>query len=285
MSLSSSIKTEAKRNSKLTVDYDSFKDFYIEIDTTNNITVTYPGFDSRTFDKNLFLLLSKAKKEPFKHSWYMKPYMPSYEKLGTVIYWPLIMYLNNCPVMEEFKDYDFIYIPNNDSILELARSRDIDKRYLPLEPTTKTSVKASRYYKNFALGSHEINRILANNALTTTPSTSLIPYIQEKEVTKTINSTDIENKYIDLSEIPNNPTTNVYIYYNDFSIAIKYNFDYVIIEDDNQEMKRITWDTAEIMKVRAIGQPLLLENSGIRKFIKAGDSLNIKYSVTAYKTS
>lgn len=277
-----SIRDEARKNCKITTDIDTFRDRYIEIDKKNNITVVSPGYDIRTFDKNLFLLLSKARKEPFKAKWIMRPYLVSYDFLGTVIYSQLIMYMNNCSLMEEFKDYDFIYIPTNDSILELARAREIDKKLLPLYPTNSENIKALRYYKNFPLSSNEIEKYNAEKALYVAPTTTKIPVIEQKEIILTITSNNITNKYVDLAETPDNPTSNTYIYYNSFSVALKYNFDYVIIENGDGELRRITWNVDDIIKSRTGNQAVLAENSGIRKFIKAGDSIKIKYSRTTY---
>jgi hypothetical protein len=281
MSLNFSIKDEIRKNIKLTTDIEYFRDRYV--DSNNKFTVTLPGFDIRTFDKTLFVILSKCSKEIFEARWIMRPDYVSYEFLNSTIYWPLIMYINNCYLIEEFKDFDSILVPNMDIILELARLRDVDKRLLPLEEPFREDIRATKYFKNYPFSSDEIEKIQAEKNLNgLLNNTTLSPSTVERDFSRQLTSINISNKYLDLDEDPDSPQTGLVVYYNNFSIPLKYNFDYVIIPDDNDRLRRISWNIVDILNSRTNNQPVIPTNSGIRKYIKENDILKIKYSVTEF---
>ncbi len=274
-----SIRDEARKLAKLSTDIDLFRDRYYQVDPVNNISVTFPSFGIRTFDKSLFKLLHKSEKKEFKAKWIMRPWIPSEEYLNTPIYWQLIMYINFCDLMEDFKDYDYIYVPNINDILDLVRAKDVDNNLLPLIDPPMPNFKARTYYKDYPLNPEELSRIIANKTIlnlndTTTATT---PVIESKNITIEINSLHIVNKYLDLPDIPDSTNTLI-IKYNNYSLPLRYGYDYILKNNSNSELLRISWDVNDILNSGLITS--LEEDSGIREYITSGDSFKIEYTTT-----
>lgn len=282
-----SISSIANRNSKISTDIDNFKDRYIDIDNKLELSVILPGFDIRTFDKNLFLLLAQSELVDFNIKWEMRPDYVSYEYYGIEIYWPLIMYVNNCFLLEEFKSFDKILIPPRESITELGRYREVDKSILPLLEPEKINIKAIQFFKNYPYSGKLNSKLIANQNLSNLNDTTAIDpptsSTATESITYTINSTHLENKYIDLPTPPDS-ITSLFIYYNNFKIPLKYNFDYILTFNSNNENVRITWDSNSILSAKEKFDPSINNNTGIRRLIKLNDTLIIKYTTTIYLT-
>lgn len=282
-----SIRSIANRNSKISTDIDNFKDRYIDIDGPLELSVILPGFDIRTFDKNLFLLLAQSDQIDFNVKWEMRPDYVSYEYYGIEIYWPLIMYVNGCFLIEEFKNFDKILVPPRAAITELGRYREVDKSILPLLEPEKINIKAIQFFKNYPYSGKLNQKSIADENLTnlndTTSTTSPVVTTTSQLLTFTINSENIENGYIDLPTSPDS-ITSLFIYYNNFKIPLKYNFDYVLTFDSNNENRRIAWDKNIIIAVKEKFDSAVNNNTGLRRLIKLNDILTVKYTNTIYVT-
>ncbi len=281
---SSSIRQDAVRNSKISTDIEYFRDRYIDTDTTLNLSVTLPGFDIRTFDKNLFLLLSQCDLVPFKTKWEMRPDYVSFEQYGIEIYWPLLMYVNSCFIIEEFIDFENILVPPRSAILDLARDRDVDKKLLPLLEPPKINVKAIQFFKNYPYSDKLSSKKTAQDALSISTDSGTIQtetVSTTQIVTFTMDSSSIARQYVDLPHVPDT-LNNLNIYYNNFKIALKYNFDYTLISTESNELKRISWNSNHILLTREDNDTSINSNTGIRRLLKVGDKLTIKYTITTY---
>ena len=281
---SASIRNEALRNSKITTDIEYFRDRYIETDNELQLSVTLPGFDIRTFDKNLFLLLSQCELVPFKSRWNMRPDYVSFDTYGIEIYWPMLMYINNAFLIEEFTEYENILVPPRSSILELATHRDVDKRLLPLLEPKKLNIKAIQFFKNYPYSDNLKNKRNAIQALNLSSSSETLTTEAVSEaitISTIIDSTALSRQYIDLPHVPDN-LSNLEVYYNNIRIALKYNFDYTLISTDSNELKRITWNVNHILLTRNDADASINSGTGIRRLLKVNDTLTIKYSITTY---
>jgi hypothetical protein len=281
---SASIYQDAIRNCKISTDIETFRDRYIETDSSLGLSVTLPGFDIRTFDRNLFLLLSQCELVTFKSKWEMRPDYVSFEYYGIEIYWPLIMYVNNCFLIEEFADFESILIPQREAINELSRHRDVDKKLLPLLEPKKENVKAIQFFKNYPYSDKLKNKKMAQAALSLSTSSETIitePVSTIHQVEFTMDVDILSNQYIDLPHIPDS-LSNLSIFYNNFRIALKYNFDYTLIATDDNELSRISWNPNHILLSRNDNDSSINSNTGIRRLLKLNDTLTIKYSVTTY---
>lgn len=279
MSFKAGIYSESERNSKLVTDIDKFKDRYIVSDPINNITVRFPGFDIRTFERNFFILLSKSVKIDFNVRWESRPDYCSYDFYKSTIYWPLLLWLNNVPVIEEFtKELGHIYVPSWESILELTRYKNNDSKlheYSENEPINNEIIK---YYKKYPLNAREINLINSNiNLRDTTSSVNIITEIVEREDIFNLDSTNISNKYIDLLEIPNN-TSSITLYLNNYSISQRYGYDYTLVANEDDELRRISWLYKDVLE-NSPGSQIPI-SAGMRNFIKVGDIIKVKYLTT-----
>ncbi len=273
------IYSESERNSKLVTDIDKFKDRYIDSDPLNNITVRFPGFSFETFDRNFFILLSKSVKIDFNIRWEMKADYLSFDFYNSTIYWPLLLWLNNVPVMEEFtRELGHIYVPSWESILELTQFKDNDNKLHPYKEPEETNFENIKYYKKYPLNAREINLIASNaNLRDTTSAVSTTTETVEREDIFTLDSTNISNKYIDLLEIPNN-TSSITLYLNNYSISQRFGYDYTLVANGDNELRRISWKYSDILE-NSPGSQIPI-SAGMRNFIKVSDTLKIKYLTT-----
>ncbi len=115
------INGEIKRNVNSPNNTDNLKSKYKE--TNGTITVTFPSFLIRVLSNNLFTLLSKAKKVPFKNEWTYRPDYTSCDAYKTEIYWQLILYVNSISCIENYINLDTIYLPSINSISQLLKYR------------------------------------------------------------------------------------------------------------------------------------------------------------------
>ena len=122
-----SIIGEVRRNVSLATDIDSFRSRYLDViyDYKGNIDIEvyFPAFSIYAYDKNFFVLLAKSKKEKFKPRWQQRPDYTSHDIYGSVIYWPLILYVNRINSIEDYKNIETVLIPPFNIIFEISKVR------------------------------------------------------------------------------------------------------------------------------------------------------------------
>jgi len=158
-----SIKAEAKRNSKLNVDFDNYRNLYREVDGLSE--VIFPGFKIEPYELNMFRLLSDSKQVPFQPRWHQRPDYTSFDYYNSVIFWPIILYVNNTPSIEDYKDLDVVLIPSYDLILSLVKEKISQSEIETIVPPSTFSEKQASYYKLYPLDSKDINKLKANSIL------------------------------------------------------------------------------------------------------------------------
>lgn len=276
VSVESSIKTEASRNSKLATDLDNFRNRYSDVDSVNGIQVTFPAFDILTFEKNLFIMLNNCEKIKFKNRWYMRPDYTSYDMYGTVIYWNLIMYLNNVYTIEEFVDFDTILIPPYSTVFKLFNDRQVDKKILPLQETVRENQFVNQFYKKYPLDKLELERLQATDELLSASNRDVFAiYNTEKVENITLTATHLTNKYIDLIREPSN-TSSISLSLNNLSVNQRYNYDYVLKYDGNNNLRRISWKLSDI--VESSGNDI--SYSPMSAMLRVGTVMKIKYGLS-----
>lgn len=280
--IEASIKTEAIRNSKLATDIDNFRNVYVDVDKINNVEVKFPSFDILTFERNFFSLLNSSEEVAFRSRWYMRPDYTSFDYYNTTIYWPLILFVNNVFCREEFVDFETILVPSFQSIFQLFSDRQVDKNIIPLVEEVPENTKINQFYKKYPLEIMELQRLEAEKRLTGIGQVqSLGIYNTEKTEVRTLTSQDILNKYIDLTREPSNPS-GITLKLNNFSIVQKYNYDYTLIPNNNDEMIRISWKNSDIISNST--NTTLISNMGT--YLRVGSVLRITYPVSiVYKLS
>ncbi|MCK5018599.1 MAG: hypothetical protein KAS32_16180 [Candidatus Peribacteraceae bacterium] len=157
-----SIKPEARRNSKISLDLENFRSRYIEYDTDNDLEVIFPALEIATFEKNFFVLLSDSKKVKFEPSWEMRPDYVSSDFYKTTVLWPLILFVNRINSIEDFTGLDEVLIPPYNKIIEILKDRVSKTEITILE--TESEVDTSKY-KIYPLDDKELAKKKADEAL------------------------------------------------------------------------------------------------------------------------
>lgn len=274
--LKSSIIPEAKANSKLSVDIDNFRERYLDIDYDNNLSVTIPSFDIDTFDKEYFLLLDNSDKKEFINRWIQRPDYVSYDSYSTVVLWPLIMYVNNVYCIEEFKGFSYIYVPSYNSVLNLVKNRILDNTPIRIEDMSSIPALINNYYKKYPLDNLENERRKAAIALSDSTNTqSLGIYTTTKTDIFTLTSTNITNQYIDLSYQPDN-ISSIVLNINDYPVSQKYNYDYTLIYNGNNELKRISWKNSDIIE----NNTDIVLPANMSSYLEVDDVIKVNYTTS-----
>lgn len=275
VSIEASIKTEANRNAKLTTDIDNFRNRYVDFDPVSNIEVIFPSFDILTFDKNLFILLNQSEEVKFKTRWYMRPDYVSFDYYKTVIYWPLIMYLNNVYTMEEFVDFETILVPPYTSIFQLFNDRNVDKNILPLQEKNVNDPTVNQFYKKYPLDLLELQKLAASESILGFENKDVLGiYNAEKTEVITLTSEHIANKYVDLLREPAS-TSSVTLSLNNLNIAQRYNYDYTLKYNGSNSLRRISWKTSDVLESSGLGNIY----SSMSTYLRVGTIMKIKYTV------
>lgn len=282
VSIEASIKTEAARNAKLSTDIDNFRNRYVDFDSNNNIEVIFPSFDILTFDKNLFILLNQSEEVKFKTRWYMRPDYVSFDYYKTVIYWPLIMYINNVYTIEEFVDFETILVPPYTSIFQLFNDRTIDKNILPLQEKVVSDPKVNQFYKKYPLDLIELQNLAANEAILGFENQDVLAiHNAEKTEIITLTAEHIANKYVDLAREPAS-TSSVTLSLNNLNIAQRYNYDYTLKYNGNNSLRRISWKPSDVLESSGLGNIY----SSMVNYLRVGTVMKIKYTVAiTYRVS
>lgn len=276
-SIEASIKTEAQRNAKLTTDLDNFRNRYIDKDPNSNIEVIYPAFDITTFERNFFMLLQKSERVKFQSRWIMRPDYVSFDKYGTTVYWPLILYMNRIPNIEEFDNFEYILVPPFASIFDLFKDRELEKELISLREPARENIFVNQFYKNYPLDKNELDRLKAQNELLSlTQQESLAVYNATKSETRVLTAEDISLKYIDLQYVPANESS-LTLKLNNLPILQRYNYDYTLkFTSFTTDRKRISWKPSDVLENSDVSAII----SSMNNYIKVGDTLNIKYQVS-----
>ena len=112
------IDRETEKNRKLVVNFDFFLNRY----KTVSQDLTVAGLEPITLEKNFYYLLHNSEIENFDKKYSMHPDYLSFDKYGTVIFAPLLMYINSVACLEDF-DLDQVIIPSYSAIVNIAQDR------------------------------------------------------------------------------------------------------------------------------------------------------------------
>jgi hypothetical protein len=243
------IKYEAEVNANRITDLDKFRSRYYELNRKNGTKVIYPSAEIYAYEHNLHILLAEAESVDFRTSWIMRPDYCSFDSYGTVVHWPLILFVNNAYSIEDFKNYDQILIPPYGLLVRIVRDKVPASE---IEQVNKFNmIPGFKMFFRSPLDDIEKNRITARDSIDNsrnemelsgnTVSVETTPTIQEDVQEFTLAATDITNMYVDLLYTPIN-VSSLSLYVDQFNIPQKYGYDYVIIGDDSDVVKRLSWN-------------------------------------------
>ena len=270
------IDTEAKRNSKLITDLDNFRSRYHEFDIETGNHVVFPSGEIYTYEHWQFVMLSEATVEEFNSSWTMRPDYCSYDMYGTVVHWPLILFINNIYSIEEFKDLDTVLVPPYSLIVRLVRFKvprdEIEEvnKFQPLagigmfHRSPFDDIEKARIYAKGNIESSEIVQGLSDASSVETSIT-----IVEYNETLILDSTTLASKNWDLTFVPMN-VSSVTLYVDDFNVPQKYGYDYVI-KTDGTSNKRISWNPEDCFS----------DQSTFVNTLESGVKLRVEYLYTS----
>ena len=112
---------QATKNISFPLDFDNLRKRYFDYDPVNtDISVVYPSGDIPGLEVYYYMLLSTSDQYDFDPSWEMRPDYTSYDIYGTIIYWPIILHLNNIYNIEEYTQLETVFAPPISSISKLT---------------------------------------------------------------------------------------------------------------------------------------------------------------------
>jgi hypothetical protein len=112
------IDQESRQNILSPIDLDNMTNRY----RTSSGLFIFSSPDLWTIEKNLFYLLRNSTLVEFNSKYRYRPDYFSYDEYGTVQLAQLIMYVNNCPSIEDF-DLVQVVIPSMSSIVEILSDK------------------------------------------------------------------------------------------------------------------------------------------------------------------
>ena len=261
-----SIIPESRYNAKLPTDLDNYRSCYEEYDTDSGISVIFPSGEIYAFERNLFLMLSKAKKVKFLPEWTMRPDYVSKDFYNTEMYWPIILFINNTYSMEDFYGFEEILIPSFATLLEITRFRVPVDDIVQLKKVDESENKLLRYLKRHPLDNIEIEMIEARKVLDETPA-GPITQIVSREITEefVLTAEDIANKYVKLQYCPAN-SSSVVVEIDGYDIIQNYGYDYTLKYDSDFTCRLIlSWATSDVT------------GNGLEHILEIDDILIISY--------
>jgi len=265
-----SVKYESSVLSNLPGDLDNLRSRYVDIDTRTGVRCEFPGFEITSIEQNLFRLLSDCESVLFKTDWTMRPDYVSYDKYGTVIYWPFILCVNGVFSIEEFQDLEKVLIPSISAISNVISDKIGTSDHYARVSIPETN-RDSMYYRSYPLDPLEAQRIAGreNDAAvtdTTTTITSTNCELREKSTILALTATNIANAYVDLEYAPVN-NSSITLLLDPYVTPQSYGYDYVLLYDDQGNYKnKLSWDSDDC----TLG-------SGMEDLLETGDILTVTY--------
>lgn len=246
---------EARSLSTLASDFDNMRSRYIKSDIDQGIVVRFPSAESASLEHYKHLLITESDKVDFNTKWSMRPDYASYEFYGSTVLYHILMFVNNIMSFEEFSNLDTILVPRDYIVSDVLEFRNTEKR-IDLEEDSESRIKRDflEFLKTDSSTTEEVFKELYKS------NSKRIQEIQDKEPRTTIiettqeftlSSTNIENKYVEISYQPIN-TMSISFYIEGFKTPQRYAYDYVLeYIPGTYSKRRVTWDenNTEIKKV------------------------------------
>lgn len=260
------IKLEAKRNLAKATDLDNFRSRYVERDIIHGVSVFYPSSEIYSFEHNYFVLLSKADYVEFKPAWEMRPDYTSFDMYGNVIYWPLLLFINDVYSIEDYRDLEGVYIPSYRSVLQITRDRIPRGRVEELH--IARDIPGINVFDRTLLDPAEIREITTRER--TRPEEDIIPIpvkkLEERVDTYILDQFDIADKTVRLTRLPIN-ASSIHLYIDNMNVPQKYGYHYVLIPDEEGHYNTISWKKEDSFN----------QNGGMEMLLEEEMELRIKY--------
>lgn len=137
MAATNTIDQEARTASKLATNIDNFRRRYTTKDS--DVTVLFVSPSYSILERFSYVLLNKAKRYDLDEKYYYRPDYLSWDQYGTTTLWPILLFINNVPSIEDFNMTEVV-VPDLTSIVELTRYDDSVLQPLNVEELNKPPV-------------------------------------------------------------------------------------------------------------------------------------------------
>lgn len=236
-----------------------YRDFEKQIDGSNvDISFVSPIFS--VYENHRFMLLANSTIEQMTPRWKYRPDYLSYDKYGTTAWWQMLMWLNNIKSIEYFTE-DTVIVPTSDAVAKIEQEAYLSGGYIDINEDEKHKKTLFTLYIN---PTSNIEKIKNSGAQSTIDDLVNITD-KEKEFNREVFDLTIpmlRMRYVDLQYEPIEDSIKMVA---NCRPNLIYNKHYKLIEDDNKEKKRITWD------------PDIIDNAGLLFKLKENDTLEIQY--------
>jgi len=117
------IRDEARILSKLSSDLDNMREHY----KTDNELFIFPSPEILTLQQNLFFLQRYSKEINLDPKYFMRPDYLSYDQYGTVVLWPVLLFVNYIDTIEDFI-VPTVIVPDFTAIIDCLRFNIPEKK-------------------------------------------------------------------------------------------------------------------------------------------------------------
>ena len=256
--MANTIDVEAKRNINLAVDVDKHRRRLIKAD--GNVSVQFVAPTITTFEKYRYFLLRNSISKTLDEKYKFRPDYLAHKEYGTVVLWPLLLFINNIASIEEF-DLDSVLVPDYSAVVRMCRFNELNSEPINLDDQSKEPSRKEKIvlYSN-TIAPNLIDQTTKTNSLTQQPEDPVF-YIRRRIV---LTQVDILNESVDLAYIPIIESVTLKIEGENFGPI--YNSHYSIVERPDGQIRRLSWSNANNS-----------EGSGLSGIVTTGTVLEIQY--------
>jgi hypothetical protein len=146
MAINNTIDADARTRRKLATNIDNFRRRYSTTDSDKDVYFVSPSYS--ILDRFKYVLLNRSNRYDLEEKYYYRPDYLSFDQYGTTTLWPILLYINNVPSIEQFNISEVI-IPDLSAITDLARYNDGALKPLDVEELNKepTNLRLQSLYK------------------------------------------------------------------------------------------------------------------------------------------
>jgi len=256
--MANTIDVEAKRLIKHVADVDRHRRRYVL--KQGNIRIQFVSPEIFSFEKYRFFLLRNSQVKKLEQRYHFRPDYLSFDEYGTTLLWPLLLYINDIPTIEEFV-LDQLLIPDFASILEISK---FDESILdPLDINELNATPTNE--RQLCLFASKVKPVLQTQTkVATTSEEEQVSYIRQKF---TLTSVNILNKFVDLGFIPIRESIDLKIGGSGSGLIPIYDFHYTIVDNSSGDARRLSWSDSDNS-----------DGDGLESVLVEGSRLEVQYS-------
>lgn len=236
-----------------------YRDFEQQLDGSKiHVTFVSPIFS--VYEKYRFYLLQNSVRMPLDRKYWYRPDYISFLQYGTTAWWQMVLWINNVSAIEYFT-IDEVIVPSTEAVDILQQEAYTAGGYLDINEDAKHNITLFSLYKPSTSNIIDLKKSFGSTfkQLTEPPKDENIVFCRD------IFEMDIPTlrlRYVDLKKVPIEKSLKAIAKCRPNLIFDKH---YTLIEDDDGNKTRITWD------------PRVIANAGLLSKLKENDVLEIQY--------